>query len=220
MQYKHRINQKKSSLPVGKVVCVGRNYAAHAKELNNPVPDEPVLFLKPQLPLWICVSLLLYPSRWVAVIMKLNWQFLIGQRLSRGCTEKQVQLAITGVGLALDLTLRDLQQQLKSSGLPWEKAKAFDGACPLSEFISSDKIENLQDLNMKLWQNGELRQDGHTAQMLTPVLSLIIYATQFFTLEPGDIILTGTPSGVGALQSGDQLRLALSDYLTATTTVD
>lgn len=220
MQYKHRINQKKSSLPVGKVVCVGRNYAAHAKELNNPVPDEPVLFLKPATALVDLCQPIVIPKQMGSCHYETELAILIGQRLSRGCTEKQVQLAITGVGLALDLTLRDLQQQLKSSGLPWEKAKAFDGACPLSEFISSDKIENLQDLNMKLWQNGELRQDGHTAQMLTPVLSLIIYATQFFTVEPGDIILTGTPAGVGALQSGDQLRLALSDYLTATTTVD
>ena len=220
MQYKHRINQKKSSLPIGKVVCVGRNYAAHAKELDNPVPNEPVLFLKPATALVDLCQPIVIPKQMGSCHYETELAILIGQRLSRGCTEKQVQLAIEGVGLALDLTLRDLQQQLKSNGLPWEKAKAFDGACPLSKFISPDNIENLQDLNIKLWQNGELRQDGQTAQMLTPVLSLIIYATQFFTLEPGDIILTGTPSGVGPLQSGDQLRLALSDYLTAMTTVD
>ena len=220
MQYRHQIDQQKSELPVGKVVCVGRNYAAHAKELNNPVPDEPVLFLKPATALVTMSNSIVIPKQMGSCHFETELAILIGQRLSRGCTEQQAQQAIVGVGLALDLTLRDLQQQLKSSGLPWEKAKAFDGACPLSVFISIDKIKDLQDLELKLWQNEQLRQDGHTGQMLMPVLSLITYAAQFFTLEPGDVMLTGTPSGVGALQSGDQLRLALSELLTASITVD
>lgn len=204
---------------MGKVVCVGRNYAAHARELNNPLPDEPVLFLKPKTSLVNLCNPIVLPSKMGSCHFETELAILIGQPLSRGCAEQQAEEAIVGVGLALDLTLRDLQQKLKEKGLPWEKAKAFDGACPLSEFISIDAIEDLQDLSLRFWQNDQLQQDGHTGEMLLPVLSLLTYATQFFTLQPGDVFLTGTPAGVGELKSGDQLRLALSELFTVTTIV-
>lgn len=219
MHYQHLIDTKKTGLPVGKVICVGRNYAAHARELNNPLPDEPVLFIKPSTAIVSLAMPIVIPSHYGHCHFETELAILIGQPLSSGSTQQQARQAIVGVGLALDLTLRDLQQQLKESSLPWEKAKAFDGACPLSGFIGIDSIENLQDLTLKFWQNGQLRQKGHTGQMLVPVLSLLTYASQFFTLQPGDVLLTGTPSGVGALKSGDQLELALSELLTITTKV-
>ena len=220
MYYQYQIDGKNSVLPLGKAVCVGRNYADHARELNNPLPDEPVLFIKPKTALVDLCKPLVLPSKLGDCHYETELAILIGQPLSRGCTEQQTEEAIVGVGLALDLTLRDLQQKLKEKGLPWEKAKAFDGACPLSEFVSINRIENRQDLKLRLWKNGQLQQDGHTGQMLMPVLSLLNYATKFFTLEPGDVFLTGTPAGVGALQSGDQLKLSLSELLSVCTTVE
>ena len=219
MNYQHVIDGKKSALTVGKVVCVGRNYAAHARELNNPLPDQPVLFIKPSTAIVSLHAPITIPPHMGACHFETELAVLIGQPLSRGCSESQAKQALAGVGLALDLTLRDLQQQLKESGLPWEKAKAFDGACPLSEFVAIERVDNLQDLEIRFSQNGELRQQGHTGQMLMPVLSLAVYAAQFFSLQPGDVLLTGTPSGVGPLSSGDQLELSLSKLLRATTTV-
>ena len=219
MNYQHVIDGKKSALTVGKVVCVGRNYAAHARELNNPLPDQPVLFIKPSTAVVSMQRPIAVPPHMGDCHFETELAVLIGQPLSRGCSESQAKQALAGVGLALDLTLRDLQQQLKESGLPWEKAKAFDGACPLSEFVAIERVDNLQDLEIRFSQNGELRQQGHTGQMLMPVLSLVVYAAQFFSLQSGDVLLTGTPSGVGPLRSGDQLELSLSKLLRATTTV-
>ena len=133
--------------------------------------------------------------------------------------EQQAQQAIAGVGLALDLTLRDLQQQLKDKSLPWEKAKAFDGACPVSDFVSVNRAGDLQDQQIQMYQNQQLRQDGNSADMLTPVLPLLVYISQFFTLLPGDMLLTGTPAGVGPLAIGDQLQLSLSDLIQCQTQI-
>ena len=136
---------------------------------------------------------------------------MIGERLSR-CSEQQASSAIAGIGVALDLTLRDLQSALKIKGLPWEKAKGFDGACPVSAFVAREEVGDLQNLQIQLRQNGQLQQDGNSGDMLTPVLPLLVYISQFFTLQPGDIVLTGTPAGVGPLESGDQLEVSLGDH--------
>jgi len=211
--YQHAIDGVASALPVGKVVCVGRNYAAHAQELKNPVPDQPVLFIKPATAVVSLHQPITLPSYGGDCHFELELALLFSQPLTRGCSQIQALEAIAGVGLALDLTLRDLQQQLKQSGLPWEKAKAFDGACPLSQFVDPARAGDLQQQRLKLWRNGELCQDGHSSEMLTPVLSLITYVTQFFSLRPGDVLLTGTPAGVGSLQSGDRLQLMLSELI-------
>jgi 2-keto-4-pentenoate hydratase/2-oxohepta-3-ene-1,7-dioic acid hydratase in catechol pathway len=219
LDYRHTIDKVPSSLPVGKVVCVGRNYAAHARELNNPVPDEPVLFIKPQSAVVSLHQPIALPSYGGNCHFELELALLFSQSLGRGCSQSQALAAIAGIGLALDLTLRDLQQQLKQSGLPWEKSKAFDGACPLSEFVGLDRAGDLQQQRLKLWRNGELCQDGHSSEMLVPVVPLVTYVTQFFSLQPGDVLLTGTPAGVGSLQSGDQLQLALSELIETTVEV-
>ena len=143
---------------------------------------------------------------------------LIGERLCR-CSEQQAASAIAGVGVALDLTLRELQTTLKNKGLPWEKAKGFDGACPVSTFVPAGEIDDLQDVRIQLSRNGQLQQDGNSGDMLTPVLPLLVYISQFFTLQPGDIVLTGTPAGVGPLESGDQLEVSLGDCINVKTEV-
>jgi 2-keto-4-pentenoate hydratase/2-oxohepta-3-ene-1,7-dioic acid hydratase in catechol pathway len=137
---------------------------------------------------------------------------LIGAELS-GVTSDQVLPAIAGVGLALDLTRRELQTVLKAKSHPWEIAKSFDGACPLSRFIPLAELGELQDLHFSLKLNDEVRQDALTRDMLTPILPLIAYMSGFFTLRPGDVVLTGTPKGVGALKVGDRLTLNLAAKL-------
>ena len=217
--YSHTIKCSKSpALPVGKVVCVGRNYVEHARELNNAIPSEPVLFIKPATALVKLEEPISIPVDYGACHFEAEMAVLIGEQLC-GCSEQQAAGAIAGVGVALDLTLRELQTTLKHKGLPWEKAKAFDGACPVSTFVPVGEIEDLQDVRIQLSRNGQLQQDGNSGDMLTPVLALLAYISRFFTLEPGDMVLTGTPAGVGPLESGDQLEVILGNSISVKTEV-
>ena len=198
-------------LPLGKIVCVGRNYAAHARELNNPVPDEPLLFIKPATSAIYLTRPLQIPADRGSVHFETELAVLIGRPLTAASPEQAGQ-AILGYGLALDLTLRDLQSQLKSQGHPWERAKGFDGACPLSPFISSDTVDP-RAARFTLDVDGQPQQSGDTRNMLMPVVELIAHISGQFTLLPGDVVLTGTPDGVGPLQSGQTLSLELDDHL-------
>lgn len=210
--YSHTLDTLPQTLPVGKVVCVGRNYAEHARELNNPVPSEPVLFIKPSTALVSLEQPVSIPLQFGACHFETEMAVLIGDGLT-SCNEQQAAGAIAGVGVALDLTLRELQSALKEKSLPWEKAKAFDGACPISAFVSLQNINDFHTQQIQLRQNGGLQQDGNSADMLMPVLPLLVYISQFFTLSPGDIVLTGTPAGVGPLAVGDHLEISLGDII-------
>ncbi|WP_404415810.1 fumarylacetoacetate hydrolase family protein [Marinospirillum sp.] len=200
--------------PLGKIVCVGRNYAEHAAELNNPVPAQPLLFMKPATAAVQLSKTLQLPGDRGPVHYETELALLIGKPLSKA-TPDEVLPAIAGVGLALDLTLRELQSQLKQKGHPWELAKAWDGACPLTDFVPARQVENWQELELSLAINGEERQRGKASQMLTPIPELLSYISQHFTLLPGDLVITGTPSGVGELAAGDQLELQLTGLLTS-----
>ena len=209
MSYQHQwLDGSQINLPVGKAVCVGRNYAAHAKELGNVVPDAPILFLKPSTSIVPLSPSFSIPSDRGSCHHETEIAVLIGQTISKISVE-DVPAAIAGYGLALDLTLRDLQNQLKKQGYPWEVAKAFDGACPLSPFIKPEKFTDITNTEFGLTVNGEQRQHGFTHDMITPVYELIAYISQIFTLEAGDIVLTGTPEGVAALHRGDKLVLSV-----------
>ncbi|MGB0466415.1 MAG: fumarylacetoacetate hydrolase family protein [Pontibacterium sp.] len=217
MVYRHCYKEGvEVGLPVGKLVCVGRNYADHAAELNNPIPTEPMLFIKPASSVVPLEEPFSVPQNLGSVHFETEMAILIGKRLQH-VDQVEAQAGIAGVGLALDLTLRDLQDRLKKKGHPWEKSKAFDGACPLSVFVRPDEVSDLQNQQICLSVNGVLRQNGNSAQMLNPVLSLISYISTFFTLEPGDVVLTGTPAGVGPVEAGDQLQVELVDLLTIKT---
>lgn len=209
MSYKHRIAEGQLlELPVGKVVCVGRNYAEHARELNNPVPERPLLFIKPASAIVdLCQPLQLDPERG-PTHFETELALLIGQPLSKASPEDCLD-AIAAVGLGLDLTLRELQSELKSQGHPWELAKAFDGSCPISPLVPIASIESLDDCRLQLILDGDLRQDGSARQMITPIAELLAYISRHFTLQPGDLVLTGTPAGVGQLQIRQQLELRL-----------
>ncbi|MFE8072277.1 fumarylacetoacetate hydrolase family protein [Marinobacteraceae bacterium S3BR75-40.1] len=203
---------------LGKIVCVGRNYAAHAAELNNPIPDKPLLFMKPATAACDLAQPLDIPKALGSVHFETELAVLIGKELKKA-TPEAVPGAIAGWGLALDLTLRDIQSELKEKGHPWERAKAFDGACPLSAFLPADRLDPSEAIAFSLEIDGKPRQSGNTANMLTPIAPLIAAMSQSFTLQPGDVILTGTPEGVGELQSQQQLKLALEDQLVVETHV-
>lgn len=204
-------------LPLGKIVCIGRNYAEHARELNNPVPDEPLLFIKPSTAAVHITRPLDFPRDRGDVHFETELAVLIGRPLTNA-SATEAEAAILGYGLALDLTLRDVQSTLKARGQPWERAKAFDGACPLSPFVSVDRVRK-DHLTFTLDINGQRQQTGDTREMLNPVVPLIAHMSSQFTLLPGDVVLTGTPKGVGPLASGQTLSLELEDVLFVETTV-
>ena len=217
--YTHRDSIGKAiDLPVGKVVCVGRNYAAHARELNNPIPPAPLLFIKPATALAPLDLPLDIPLNQGVVHHEVEVALLIGRQIEYGSSEAVIE-AIAGIGLALDLTLRDVQSRLKQQGQPWEIAKGFDGACPCSGFVDSGLFEDLQDIDFSLELNAKLQQAGNTGDMLFPIARLLVEMSRHFTLRAGDIVLTGTPAGVGPLAMGDQLRVSLADQLQLTTQV-
>ena len=193
--------------PVSKVVCVGSNYAKHIQEMGSAVPDEPVLFIKPETALCVIRQPLALPQGLGSVHHEVELAVLIGATL-RQASEAHVQKAIAGYGIALDLTLRDVQGKMKKAGQPWEKAKGFDNSCPISGFIpTADFKADPQNTSLSLRENGDIRQQGNTADMIHKILPLIAYMSRYFTLKPGDVILTGTPEGVGPLNSGDELDI-------------
>lgn len=219
MSYQHcYLDGTPLDLPLGKVVCVGRNYAEHARELNNPVPTEPLLFIKPATSIVPLANDVVLSRRRGPVHYETEIALLIGETLSGEVTESQAEAAICGIGLALDLTLRELQDQLKAKSHPWERAKAFDGACPLSGFVAPAKL-TLTDIPLQLKINGEVRQQGSSAEMITPIVALLRQIADVFTLQPGDVVITGTPAGVGVLKPGDRLELSIPGVLEQSTQV-
>ena len=216
--YRHRFVDGRPFLQgPGKVVCVGRNYADHARELGNPVPEEPLLFIKPATALVALEQPLVIARRFQPCHYETEISVLIGKPLSQAAPDGARE-AIAGLGVALDLTLRELQNRLKAEGQPWEKAKAFDGSCALSHFVPPGG-QALEALPLRLTRNGVLAQDSSSRQMLFPILDLLCRISAFFTLVPGDVVLTGTPEGVGALADGDSLRAELPGLLAVDTTV-
>ncbi|MCK7474434.1 MAG: fumarylacetoacetate hydrolase family protein [Rhodopseudomonas palustris] len=173
-------------ISVGKIVCVARNYAEHARELGNPVPEKAVLFIKPASSILRDGGQVIVPTYSRDCHHEIELAVLIG-RTGRQIVEADALDFVAGYAVALDLTLRDVQSELKAKGLPWEIAKAFDTSCPLSAFVPAEQVADPQQLRLHLTVNDELRQDGTTADMLRPVARLISEASAYFTLEAGDI---------------------------------
>lgn len=202
------IQGQSQEVPVGKIVCVARNYAEHARELGNPVPDQAVLFIKPASSIIPSGGTVVIPAYSADCHHEIELAVLIG-RTGRQLDETEALSYVSGYGVALDLTLRDVQAGQKARGLPWEIAKAFDTSCPLSAFVAAGQVPDPQKLSLRLSVNGEVRQEGTSADMLRPVARLISEASRYFTLEAGDILLTGTPSGVGPIKSGDKVEAVI-----------
>jgi 2-keto-4-pentenoate hydratase/2-oxohepta-3-ene-1,7-dioic acid hydratase in catechol pathway len=213
MTYQH-LNHKLEplTLPAGKVVCIGRNYAAHAQELGNEVPDRPVIFIKPSTSLVNWEHQIAIPTDRGECHHELELAILIGKRLTKA-NKNEANQAIAGITLALDLTLRDVQKELKQKGHPWEMAKAFDGACPVARWHELPSVDWLNQAKLQLVVNGQLRQKGSSELMLWPPLDLLCYVSRFITLCPGDLLLTGTPAGVNKLEVGDQVQASLEGIL-------
>jgi acylpyruvate hydrolase len=187
-----------------KIICIGRNYAEHAKELNNIIPAEPIIFLKPKTALLVDGKTLYYPE----FTNDLQYECELVVRMSKNgkyIQEKFARKYYNAMSLGIDFTARDIQQKQKEKGLPWEIAKAFDGSAAVGAFIPIGEDLDVQQLNFELKINDETRQLGHTSDMLFSIDQLIAYTSQFFTLNIGDLIFTGTPSGVGSLSVTDQL---------------
>lgn len=210
MRYQHRyLDGEPIHLPLGKVVCIARNYVEHIRELDNPVPETPILFIKPATALTPLDQPIRIPVNRGSCHHEVELAVLIGQQLTDADPQISRQ-AIIGYGIALDLTLRELQNSLKQQGHPWEIAKAFDGACPLSPFLKIDEIAEPQAVDISLEVNGNIRQQANTRLMINQVSELLSYISTHFTLQPGDIVLTGTPAGVAPLAAGDHLLLRLN----------
>lgn len=188
--------------PIGKIVCLARNYAEHARELGNETPAAPVLFMKPASSVIGDGDTVRIPAYSQECHYEVELALLIGTQ-ARNVTADKALEHVAGYGVSIDMTLRDVQNQLKAKGLPWEIAKGFDTACPLSDFVPAEAVADPHNLNLKLAVNGEARQNGSSADMINRVPQIIAHISAIFTLEPGDVILTGTPAGVGQVRAGD-----------------
>jgi 2-keto-4-pentenoate hydratase/2-oxohepta-3-ene-1,7-dioic acid hydratase in catechol pathway len=187
-----------------KIICIGRNYAAHIEELKNEKPGQPVVFLKPDTALLKGGAPFFYPD----FSTNIHHEIELVLKISKEGKYIQPQFAhryFEEIGLGIDFTARDLQDQCKAKGLPWEIAKAFNGSAPIGEFKPVAELGDLKNLDFHLEINGEVRQKGNTGLMLFDFATIIAYVSQFFTLKKGDLIYTGTPAGVGPVQPGDQL---------------
>ena len=193
-----------------KIICVGRNYTDHIKELDNKKPKDPVLFLKPQTAIINKGQPFFIPSfsneihYELEVIIKIN-------RLGRFIEKKFSHKYYDEIGLGIDFTARDLQLELKKNGLPWEKAKAFDGSCLIGDWKNKKDFNNIDNIDFRLTKNDEIVQNSNTSLMLWKIDELIEYISKFFTLKIGDVIFTGTPSGVGKVQLNDKLKGYMND---------
>ena len=187
-----------------KLICIGRNYTEHIEELENEKPENPVLFLKPDTSILLKKQPFFVPEfssdvhYEVEILLKIN---RIGKHIDRKFAHKYFD----EIGLGIDFTARDLQSQLKAKGLPWEKAKAFDGSAVIGSWVSKNKFENINDINFSLEKNGTIVQQGNSSLMLWKIDEIIEYVSKYFTLKIGDIIFTGTPAGVGRVVANDIL---------------
>ncbi len=188
--------------PIGKIVCLARNYAEHARELGNETPAAPVLFMKPASSVIGDGEAVRIPAYSQECHYEVELAVLIGTQARNVPLDRALEY-VAGYGVGIDMTLRDVQNSLKAKGLPWEIAKGFDTSCPLSDFVPAGAVADPHALNLKLAVNGEIRQDGTSSDMINRIPQIITHISAIFTLEPGDVILTGTPAGVGRVAAGD-----------------
>ncbi|NGM72894.1 fumarylacetoacetate hydrolase family protein [Sphingobacterium sp. SGL-16] len=201
-----------------KIIAIGRNYIDHAKELNNPVPESPVIFMKPDTAVLKDNKDFYYPEFSSDVHYECEVVFRIcneGKHVSKKFAHKYYD----AIGLGIDFTARDIQAKHKEKGLPWELAKAFDHSAVISPLITKEEFENINEIKFSLRKNGEIVQEGNTKDMIFDIDSLIVYISKFITLRKGDLIYTGTPVGVGPIAIGDKFEGYIRDTLMFTTQI-
>ncbi|MCC6397598.1 MAG: fumarylacetoacetate hydrolase family protein [Bacteroidetes bacterium] len=202
----------------GKIICLGRNYPAHAKEMNAEVPSEPVLFLKPASALLENKGVVHIPPFSRELHHEVEMVLLVGRDGTNIPEEKALQ-HVLGYAVGLDMTLRDVQAEAKKKGLPWSVAKGFDTSAPISTFVPAERVRDPHALDIRLSVNGTVRQQSNTRHMIFGIKRMIAYISSVFTLEQGDLIFTGTPDGVGPAKPGDILLAELEDVGSLTVSV-
>lgn len=201
-----------------KIFCVGRNYVEHAKELNNEVPDEPVIFLKPKTAYLHHKSTFYYPE----FTNELHYELELVLRICKNgkyINEEDAQSYYNAISIGIDFTARDVQQELKKKGLPWEKAKAWDSSALVAEFINLDAEDSQKPFHFTLKKNNETVQNGNSELMIFSFDQIIAHISNYFSLNIGDLIFTGTPAGVGECVVGDVLAGYLEDKKMFETTI-
>lgn len=193
-----------------KMICIGRNYTEHALELNNPLPTEPVFFMKPESALLRNNLPFFYPSFSNDIHYEVELVLHVC-KVGRQIDPKFAHTYFDAIGIGIDFTARDLQQKAKKKGLPWEIAKAFDASAPVSQFIPVGEFSDLKNINFGLELNGEIVQQGNSSAMIFDFAAIISYVSNFVTLKQNDFIFTGTPSGVGPVKIGDRLEAFIGD---------
>ncbi|HED36687.1 MAG TPA: FAA hydrolase family protein [Ignavibacteria bacterium] len=215
---KIKIANSNKEFTVGKIVCVGRNYEAHAKELGNEIPTKPVVFIKPASSIIYSGEQIIYPEYSSEMHHEVELVLLIGKKI-KNADEVQAEKAIIGYGVGLDMTLRDIQNKLKEKSHPWTIAKCFDTSAPLSGFISKKNYKLTLNEEISLSVNDIVKQKEHLNLMLFSPLQLVQYISSLMTLEEGDLIFTGTPSGVGKVKKGDKLYAKITGIAELSCTV-
>ncbi|MBP6345927.1 fumarylacetoacetate hydrolase family protein [Neisseriaceae bacterium CLB008] len=200
--------------PVSNIFCIGRNYVAHAKELNNDVPTEPMVFLKPTSALLHPTSPVILPSYSQSIHYECELVILIKED-AHNVSEAEALNYVAGYSIGLDLTARDLQDKAKSQGHPWTQCKGFRGAACITHFVSSQIVDDPSGLTFDLKINGQTRQSGNTDLMIFSVQKIISHLSQYYGLQKGDLIYTGTPAGVGEVHPGDIMSLDLHGHIQA-----
>lgn len=202
---KVKLGNSDQEFSVGKIVCVGRNYADHAKEMGNEVPEFPIIFLKPPSTLIYDGDTIVHPNHSEEMHHEIELVLLVGKNV-KDAKEAEAEEAIIGYGVGLDMTLRDLQNQYRKEGTPWTLAKSFDTCAVISDFISKDEYKLTGNENIQLYKNGSLQQNSFVNKMIFSPAEIVKYISERMTLEPGDLIYTGTPEGVSKIERGDVLK--------------
>jgi acylpyruvate hydrolase len=213
-----RIINTKEEFAIGKIVCVGRNYSEHAKELGNEVPVKPVLFLKPASSLIYSGGEIIHPDYGNDLHHEVELVLLIGESVKSANTS-QADKAIIGYGIGLDMTLRDVQNELKKKGNPWTLAKCFDTSAVISDFVLKKDYQLRADEKLELKVNGIVRQKDNLNSMIFNTAEIVEYISSIMTLEKGDLIFTGTPAGVSGVNKGDKLEAKLGEVAELVCTV-
>mgnify|MGYP001174239174 CR=1 FL=1 len=193
-----------------KIICIGRNYTDHVRELKNDLPKEPVFFLKPDTAIVTRNRPFFYPEFSTEIHHEVEIVFRIS-KVGKYIQEKFAHTYYNEIAVGLDMTARDLQREAIKNGLPWEKTKGFDSSAPISSFVPVSDFPDIKNLNFSLKKNGETVQSGNTRDMIFSIDRIIAHVSQFITLKMGDIIFTGTPAGVGPVQIGDKLTAYIED---------
>jgi len=208
---KYNISDNFEHVDVGKIICLARTYKKHAQEMNAETTKDPILFLKPESSVIFTNETIIIPALSECVHHEVEMGIVIGKN-GKNINEKNAMDFVLGYLVGLDITARDIQSDAKKNGLPWSIAKGFDTFAPISDVVSKNMIKNPLNLDLELSMNGELKQKSNTKNMIFSIEKIISFVSKIMTIKKGDLILTGTPEGVGELKENDIIEARLGDY--------